>query len=130
MERLKERVSIAENARSTFELALREDLGVREHRDVAILRFTYTMEATLKAIQLYFDAVGGLELAGPKSLVRASFQGGLLEEAQAERALKMVDDRNLVVHTYNERLAIELSKRLHGHHAILAVWLDRLRERL
>lgn len=42
----------------------------------------------------------------------------------------MVDDRNLVVHTYNEKLAVELAKRLHGHHAILAVWLGRLRERI
>lgn len=130
MERLKERVAIAEAALATFQESLREDLALRSNRDAAILRFTYTMEATMKAAQLFHDEVGGLRLAGPKSIVRASFQGGLLEEAETERALRMVDDRNLVVHTYNEKLAIELTKRLPGHQAILALWLSRLRSRV
>lgn len=129
MERLKERIGIAEAALATFQESLREDLGKRSLRDAAILRFAYSMEATLKAVQHYHDEAGGLRLVGPKSLVRASFQAGLLGEEEAERALKMVDDRNLVVHTYNEELAIALAKRLAGHMAVLAGWLARLAER-
>lgn len=130
MERLKERVAIAQQALATFQEALLADLTDRSKRDAAILRFAYTFEATQKCAQLLLAEQGGLQVVGPKTIARASFQSGFLEEGETERALRMVDDRNLVVHTYNERLAIELARRLHGHAAVLSSWIERMRARV
>jgi nucleotidyltransferase substrate binding protein (TIGR01987 family) len=130
MDRLKERLAIAATAHGTFHRALEADLSQANARDVAILRFAYTFEAVVKTAQLFLANAEGLDLAGPKSIVRASFRAGLLDEGQADRALRMVNDRNLVVHTYNEKLAVELASRLHGHAAVLRAWLDRMQERV
>ena len=48
---------------------------------------------------------------------------GLLDEAAARLGLEMVRDRNLTVHTYNERLADEIHARLQAyleHDGVLA----------
>lgn len=42
----------------------------------------------------------------------------------------MVDDRNLVVHLYNEALAVELERRLAAHVTLLASWLDAMNQQL
>ena len=39
----------------------------------------------------------------------------------------MVDDRNLTVQTYNEKLAIEIYSRLRTYQDILQYWLEGLR---
>ncbi len=41
----------------------------------------------------------------------------------------MAQDRNLVVHTYNEDLAIELYGRLAGHASSLSAWLAAMESR-
>jgi len=66
------------------------------------------------------------ELASPKPVIRACFQSGLLDESEAERALKMVEDRNLAAHTYDEKLADALASRLPSHAGLVRAWLDRL----
>ena len=38
----------------------------------------------------------------------------MLDDGETERALAMVDDRNLTVHTYNEELAQAIYARLGG----------------
>jgi len=38
----------------------------------------------------------------------------------------MTDDRNLTVHTYNEKLAMEIYGRLRTYQSILRAWLDGL----
>ena len=42
----------------------------------------------------------------------------------------MVDDRNLVVHLYNQALAVALERRLAGHVTLLASWLDAMKQHL
>ena len=53
---------------------------------------------------------------------------GRLTEAhrQAESALSMTDDRNLVVHVYREAVASDLDSRLHLHAVTLAAWLGAI----
>ena len=50
----------------------------------------------------------------------------MLTDEQAESALSMTDDRNLVVHVYREAVASDLDSRLHLHAAILAAWLGAI----
>lgn len=128
MERLKERIAFADKAISTFEAILREGMHTPIQRDAAIKRFEYSFETTWKAAQRY-HALQGTEIASPKPVVRASFQAGLLNEAEAEGALKLVDDRNLAAHTYDEKLAVALAAQLPGHAKLLRTWLERIRAR-
>lgn len=38
----------------------------------------------------------------------------------------MVDDRNLTVHTYNEQLAEDISRRLSAHATLLRLRIDQM----
>ena len=103
MERLTGRLAEARRALASFEeLARRRERSMIE-RDAAIMRFAYTFEAAWKAVQLYLYEHEGLEVGSPKQSIRASRAIGLLTDDQAESALSMTDDRNLVVHVYRER---------------------------
>lgn len=41
-------------------------------------------------------------------------------------ALKMTDDRNLTIHTYNEELSIQIFERIPDYYILLRDWMDRL----
>ena len=125
MERVKERLSVASRALATLDEAL-EAPKSKIVRDAAIQRFEYTFEAVWKAAQIYLKRVEGKDLASPKSVIRASFQAGLLDEAEAAAALQMVDDRNLTVHTYQEALAERIFGRLPDYARIMREWLVAL----
>ena len=105
MERLKERLAVADKALTTLCLlpstAEVDDIV----RDAAIQRFEYTFEALWKAAHSYLQVREGLESGSPKSVIRNCLQVAVLTDTQARLALAMVDDRNLTVHTYNEELA-------------------------
>lgn len=130
MERLIERLGDAEMALNSMNEALARRRASVIERDAAILRFAYTFEAVWKAAQLYLAEHEGLEAGSPKRCVRMSRGAGLLTDDEAERALAMADDRNLVVHTYKEALAKEIFGRLADHAAILAAWLAAMRHEL
>lgn len=123
MERLKERLAVAEKALGTLlELPLVEAVDDLV-RDAAIQRFEYTFEALWKTAQLYLREQEGLEQGSPKGVVRACLQVGVLTDEQARRALEMVDDRNLTVHTYNEELARRIFSRLFEYAELMRSWL-------
>ena len=126
MERLSERLAEAHRALATFEeLARRRERSIIE-RDAAIMRFAYTFEAVWKAAQLHLYEREGLEVGSPKQSIRASRRVGLLTDEQAESALSMTDDRNLVIHVYREAVASDLETRLHLHAMTLAAWLGAM----
>lgn len=127
MERLSERLAEAWTALASFnDLVHRADRSVVE-RDAAIMRFTYTFEAVWKTAQRYLYEHEGLDIGSPKQAIRASRRIGLVTDEQAEAALQMADDRNLVVHVYREAVARDLDSRLHAHAATLAAWLTAMR---
>ncbi|MFQ5775204.1 MAG: nucleotidyltransferase substrate binding protein [Kiloniellaceae bacterium] len=115
MERLRERLKVADKALST--LAEIETLGLpkQAERDAKIMRFVYTTEAVWRALQRYLLVVEGIDLGTPKSCMRGARDAGLLTSEQTKRALAMIDDRNLTVHTYNETLAQQIAARIPGH---------------
>jgi len=130
MERLNQVFSVAQRALQTLVEAQTVCLPPRELRDVRILRFVYTFEAVWKAAKRFLLEVHGLDNASPKGCMRACHEIGLLDEAETAHALGMADDRNLVVHLYNEALAVALESRLAGHTALLARWLDSMVQRV
>ena len=125
MERLKERLRVAGQALETLEQVLREP-DTKIVRDAAIQRFEYTFEALWKAGQMYLRVVEGLDAGSPKGVIRASHQAGLLSDDATRVALRMADDRNLTVHTYNEALADAIYGRIREYPAAMRSWLARM----
>ncbi len=130
MERLKERLAVAARAILRLQEAVQLPNPSDLERDAIIQRFEFTFEAVWKAAQAYLFTVEGIDLASPKSVIRACREVGLLDEAEAMLALKMADDRNLTVHTYNEPLAIAIYERILHYHKLLTNWQMKMEQRL
>lgn len=130
MERLKQRIEQASHAIDTLDVLA----GIRQpddiERDAMIQRFEYSFEAWWKAAKLFLAQEEGIQVASPKAVVRASLGTGLLTEAQARQAMRMVDDRNLTSHTYNEALARQIAGRIPQHAALLRLWTQQLARRM
>lgn len=128
MERLKERIEQARAALTTLEELALDERPTSVVRDAAIQRFEYSFEAVWKTAQRYLLVIEGRVEASPKPVVRASVAAGLLEQADGRMALKMVDDRNLTSHTYNEALAQRIFSALSEYAGILRTWLNAMGE--
>lgn len=125
-QRVDHRIQMARRALATLEELTPIVSPTLVERDAAIQRFEYSTEACWKAAQSVLAIQFGLELASPKSVIRASAQNALLTEADARLAMDLVDDRNLTAHTYNEALAQAIWSRLPHHLPVLQRWLVAL----
>lgn len=130
MERLRERINLAAKALATREDVETIELPAGARRDVAIMRLVYTFEALWRALQRYLAVVEGVEAGTPKSCLRAARDAGLLSDEQTEAALKLVDDRNLTVHIYNDVLAEEIFGRVPSHIGLMLTLLDDMSEKI
>ena len=123
MERVMERLRVARQALSTLqELTNKPELSLVE-RDAAIQRFEYTFEAAWKAARMFVSEIEGLTANSPKGVVRACWQSGLLDETNAQTALRMCAARNMTVQTYNEKLAASIYRQIEGYADLLDMWL-------
>ncbi len=128
MERVKERLAVARKALQTLRELTDKPKLTEVERDAAIQRFEYTFEAVWKAAQLYLNEVEGLIANSPKGTVRFSWQAGLFDEKTAQAALRMVEARNLTVHTYNEKLAKSVYRDITKYVEVLQKWLDEMQK--
>ncbi len=88
-------------------------------RDATIQRFEFTFEATWKALKLYLEHQGH-ECGGPRSTLKKAFTEGVISTAgEADLWLRMLDDRNLTSHAYDEALAIRIHANIVRDHASL-----------
>lgn len=130
MERLKERLQVAQEAFSTFVEALQVSAPNKLERDGTIQRFEYTFETCWKVCQRYLYIQEGSDCASPKSCLRGVGKAGLLDEAQTVKALRMADDRNRTVHIYHENVAKEIYDRLPEYEWLIKQMLDGIRDRI
>lgn len=77
-------------------------------RDAAIKRFEFTFELAWKATQRFLRAQG-IVTRSPKQCLQEAFAFGLVQDHPLW--IRMLDDRNLTVHTYDERTA----QRIYSH---------------
>jgi len=127
---VKARLEAAATALATLREALAVESPSRLERDGTIQRFEYTFEAVWKACRAWLEAVEGLRCASPRSCFRSLGEVGVLDPEETAAALAMVEDRNLTVHTYDERVAEAIFTRLPAHAALMESLLQRLRARL
>ena len=78
-------------------------------RDAAIQRFEFTSELAWKSLQKFLREQK-IICRSPKECLAEAFKFGLI--ADDELWLKVLEDRNLTVHTYNEEVADEVYERL------------------
>ncbi|PYV13313.1 MAG: hypothetical protein DMG21_21295 [Acidobacteria bacterium] len=91
-----------------FSEILRESKTVA-NRDSAIKRFELTFELAWKSAQAWVGDQG-VVCRSPRDCFAQMFRLGLI--ADDPLWLRMIADRNLSVHTYNEKLAEEIYARL------------------
>ena len=126
MERLIERVTLANKALDRLaELAGKEAVSDVE-RDALIQRFEFSYELLWKCAKDYLRVNEGLDSASPRRVIRDCHVAGLLSDEETEMALRMAADRNLTVHTYDEDFAQKLSVRIADYAKLLRTWLDRM----
>jgi nucleotidyltransferase substrate binding protein (TIGR01987 family) len=119
------KVPIVEDFRQTI-LRLEEVLKLEKDgivRDSAIKRFELCFDLAWKCIQSQARNEG-LECQSPRSCLKTAVQLGLIEHDEAW--LKMLEDRNLAVHTYKEKYADEIYGRLPSYARLLAVLAGQL----
>jgi nucleotidyltransferase substrate binding protein (TIGR01987 family) len=77
----------------------------RSNVDATIQRFEFTFELAWKFLKDYFFEQG-IELNYPKEVLQQAFKVDLISDEQLW--IKMLNDRNMTSHTYNEKLADEI----------------------
>ena len=90
----------------------RKDIDAMFRRDTALLRFELAAEFAPKVTRQILDAVYSVQVSIPKEVFREALQARLVSEDDTEMFLEMVDDRNRMVHDYNERFADTLFKKV------------------
>jgi nucleotidyltransferase substrate binding protein (TIGR01987 family) len=121
-----ERIAAARKAMRAFHEVMQIEKPSTIERDAAIQRFEFTFEAVWKAAKEVLFEREGIDAGSPKGVLRSCREVGILTEEQTITALEMVDDRNLTIHTYNEKLAVEIYSRLRTYLDIFEHWLEGL----
>lgn len=80
----------------------------RMNRDATIHRFEFTFELAWKTIQTYIRDQG-LDCKSPKNCIREAGRLELIDNVKIW--FKFLDKRNLVAHTYNEKIADKIYKK-------------------
>lgn len=130
MERLRKRIETAGRALEAFEEVMKINNPSSIERDAAIQRFEFTFEAMWKAAKQMLYDIEGIDIGSPKGVIRACREIGIFNDEQCTSALRMVDDRNLTVHTYNEALAAEIYERLTHHLGQLRFWFAGIKAKV
>lgn len=126
MERLQERLGSANKALNAFQELAFIDQPSSIERDAAIQRFEFSFEICWKTAKQYLYVIEGLDIGSPKGVIRSCREIGMLTEDETITGLKMVNDRNLTTHTYNEALADEIFRKLPVYYELLHNWIKRV----
>lgn len=81
-------------------------------------------------MRIYFLTEKGEDYKSPKDAMRGLQVFKFLTPKQTEKALKMVDDRNLSVHTYDEFEIERLYKRIFGYYELMEEIFGKLKNKI
>lgn len=96
----------------------------RSNIDATIQRFEFTFELGWKFLKDYFEE-RDIHLNYPKEVIQESFAVGLVDDEEAW--IQMLRDRNMTSHTYDQKLADEIYRRIRGHVPAFKALVDRLK---
>ncbi len=117
-ERFAERKAELENALQRLQEAVAQPESALV-RDAVIQRFEFTFELVWKSLKLYLDRQG-LDCGGPRSTLKKAFTEGLIASAdEADVWLRLLEDRNLTSHAYDEALATRIYRHIVKDYAVI-----------
>ena len=93
-------------------------------RDAAIKRFEFTYELSWKALQRFLEGEG-ISCNSPKNCFKEAYKFGLVPDSPLWS--RMIEDRNLTVHTYNASVADEIYGRLSSYIPLFGELLAHLK---
>ena len=79
-------------------------------RDGVIQRFEFCAELAWKTMREYLLDQGYTEINSPKAVIRQAFAYGMIEDADGW--IRLMNDRNLTSHVYDEKTAEEIFRRI------------------
>ena len=88
-------------------------------RDSVIKRFEYSYELLWKCTKIFLSDKYGIAASSPKECFRTLKKMQLISEKDTELLLLMADDRNEVIHTYQEKFSKYLYKKINKNYYIL-----------
>jgi len=96
----------------------------RSNIDACIQRFEFTVELFWKLLKRIIESRGGTPTY-PKDVLREAFKGQLIHDESIW--LRMLQDRNLTSHTYNQDLADEIYQRIKTYYPMIHETYDQLK---
>lgn len=112
MDRLHEKYEQFEAAVSRLREALEDyrSTPLSSVRDGVIQRFEFCAELAWKTMREYLLDQGYTEINSPKAVIRQAFAYGMIEDADGW--IRLMNDRNLTSHVYDEKTAEEIFRRI------------------
>ena len=112
MDRLHEKYEQFEAAVSRLREALEDyrSTPLSSVRDGVIQRFEFCAELAWKTMREYLLDQGYTEINSPKAVIRQAFAYGVIEDADGW--VRLMNDRNLTSHVYDEKTAEEIFRRI------------------
>lgn len=94
---------------------------IKSFRDSLIQRFEYCVDSFWKHIKDHLEITLGeqLDLKGPKNIMRAAGQVGVMHENEVTQALEMINHRNLTSHMYREEMVLEISAMISDYYQLM-----------
>ena len=112
-------------ALASLEIALKEEKSSLA-RDSAIKRFEYTYELCWKTAKLHLSEYFGVEVFSPKECFRELRKNGLVSDKETELLLIMTNNRNEIIHTYNEQFSTELHETIKEKYFLLLMHIYKV----
>ena len=97
-------------------------------RDSLIKRFEFSFDTMWKYLKEYLKEIRKTEVQypSPNRVFRKSYEQKLISEQKLNILLDATTDRNLTSHTYNEKLAEQISKRISEYYDTMKSIIDKL----
>lgn len=134
MEKLTVRHDALDKALKTLEKSLsklehKKFDDYQELRDSIIQRFEYSADTFWKYLKDYLRVVRGVEidLARPKEIFKECAETKIITQEESELCFKLIEDRNLTSHGYNEATAEKISRSIPKYYALMHTILERLK---
>ena len=112
---------------SLEKIIVKPDQEDRSNIDAAIQRFEFTIELFWKLLKNILESKG-VEVQYPKNILQKAFQGHLINHEQIW--LKMLKDKNMTSHTYDEQLADQIFSRIKSYISVLRETYDSLHNKI
>jgi len=77
--------------------------------DATIQRFEFTYELMWKTLKIFLEDIHGIRTVSPRQVFKEAYALSIVE--QEEIFLEMIQSRNLLAHTYNEKQAADIYKK-------------------